>query len=103
MFNNRSRGPKPSTWTHASRAIFTDHFARRSEPLNVAETEQLPPLVEASAAGRKWLFMAFGDGEPTQVQASLNAPVHNVGMGLTGAFVALGTGAETSEGACVFY
>jgi hypothetical protein len=103
MFNNRSRGPKPSKWTHSSRARFIDFFARRSgEPLNMAESEA-PPLFEASAAGRKWLFTGFGDGEPTQVQAALNAPVYIVAMGVTGAFAALGTGAVPGEGTCERY
>ena len=61
MFNNLPRGPTPPAWKHLSEARFTDFFARRSgEPLNMAESEA-PPLFEASAAGRKWLFTGFGD------------------------------------------
>jgi hypothetical protein len=85
-----------------SKERFLGHFARRSKPLNMAESEA-PPLFEATAAGRKWLFTGFGDGEPTQVQAALNAPVHNVAMGVTGDFAALGTGAVPGEGTCERY
>ena len=71
MFNKHSQGPNPSRWIHERKAPFEAFFARRSVPLAEAETEQLPPLFEASAAGRKWLFMESGDGEPMEVQASL--------------------------------
>ena len=60
---------------------------------SIAAVTESPPLFEASAAGRTWLFTGFGDGEPTQVQAALGAPVHNVASGVTGAFDALGIGA----------
>lgn len=103
MFNKHSRGPKPSIWTHAGKARFTHFFARRTKPLAAGETAQLPPLFEASAAAQKWLFTGFGDGEPTQVQASQDAPVHNVALGVTGAFTALGTGAAPGDGTCERY
>ena len=37
IFNQRSLGPEPSTWTHITKKAFTNHFDRRSEQLNEAD------------------------------------------------------------------
>ena len=46
IFNQRSLGPEPSTWTHTTKKAFTNHFDRRSEPLNEVDKEAELPLVE---------------------------------------------------------
>ena len=88
MLNGRSRGPKPSRGVHKSKDSFAAFFARRSEPLNEAEKEAEPPLVEATGVGFKWLFTSIGADEPTQVQATIGAPVRSTVLGNTGALAA---------------
>ena len=55
MLLGSKRGPKDRRWKKACRSAFEDFFARRSEPLHEAETDEAP-LVEATGAGLKWLF-----------------------------------------------
>ena len=101
MLPGSKRGPKDRRWKKACRSAFEDFFARRSEPLHQAETDEAP-LVEATGAGLKWLFSSLGD-EPTQVQSAVGGRVRNVVLGVTGALVALGVGQEAGVGTCHHY
>jgi len=89
MFNKRGRGPKPSVWKHAVQGAFEEFFAKRSNPLNDAEKVVEPPLAEATGAGLKWLYSGLGIAEPTQVQATIGAPIRSTVLGVTGSLVAL--------------
>ena len=102
MLPGQRKGPKDKQWTKVSKAKFVDYFAKRSEPLNPAESEDAAPLAEAMGGGLRWLFSSAGD-EPTQVCAVAGAPVFNVVMGITGSLVALGVGQEPGVGTCHNY
>ena len=79
IFNQRSLGPEPSTWTHTTKKAFINHFDRRSEPLNEVDKEAEPPLVqlESTGVGFAWMFSGIGADEPTLVKAVVDAPVRS--------------------------
>ena len=89
IFNQRSLGPEPSTWTHTTKKTFTNHFDRRSEPLNEVDKEAELPLVEleSTGVGFAWMFSGIGADEPTLVKAVVDAPVRSTVLGNAGAFV----------------
>ena len=72
MLEGRSQGPKTSRWTKRSRTNFEAFFARRSEPLQEAATEELH--VDATL-DFKWIFRGLGGQESQQVSASVDGAI----------------------------
>jgi hypothetical protein len=97
MLEGRSQGPKTSRWTKRSRTSFKAFFARRSEPLQEAATEELH--VDATL-DCKWIFHGLGGQESQQVSASVDGAIVSTVLGVTGALVALGVGEFAGDGTC---
>ncbi len=101
MFENRSRGPKPSKWTKESRVAFDSFFARRTGALDPADAHDRP--LDVGGPGNQWLFGGKSGDEPTQVRSALGGRVINVVTGVIGALVTVGTGDAPGVGTCERY